>query len=179
MLRADFRPLLARGIAESKPRIGDTFSCRDLDRVRFGEGSVSHPPEYPGRQRLKRASARAGNEAYQGAFEAVGAVLLGCGVGFWVDGRWDTSPWGVLVGAVVGFAAMVLRLVRLGQELHPDTLGSDEAAKNEKARLDPSVEDGLGIGVTPGMSDVLREDDAKPADMTDPTGESPRSNNLE
>jgi len=117
---------------------------------------VSHPPEYPGRQRLKRASVRAGNDAYQGAFEAVGAVLLGCGVGFWVDSRWETAPWGVLAGVVIGFAAMVLRLVRLGQELHSDAQGTDGTEEMDSARLDPSNNDGLGVALAPGMSDVLR-----------------------
>jgi len=142
---------------------------------------VSHPPEYPGRQRLKRASARAGNDAYQGAFEAVGAVLVGCGVGFWVDGRWETSPWGVSIGAVIGFAAMVLRLVRLGQELHPDMSGSDGIEGTDTARLDASStdegDDGLGVGVTPGMSDVLREDDAKPSETAHRTDGSSRNDN--
>lgn len=116
---------------------------------------MSHSPEYPGRDRVKRAVARAGSDAYQGAFEAVGAVLLGCGVGFFVDDRWETAPWGVLIGAVIGFAAMVLRLVRLGKELHPDgTAGNDQ---NTNAQLDRRNDE--GPGVTPGMSEVLLEDE--------------------
>lgn len=47
------------------------------------------------------------------------AVLFGAGVGYWVDWRWDTTPFGVIIGLVIGFAAMVLRLLRLGQELVP------------------------------------------------------------
>jgi len=81
---------------------------------------VSHPPEYPGRERLKRATARAGSDAYQGAFEAVGAVLVACGFGYYADKYWDSAPWGLLIGVVIGFAAMVLRLVRLGKELNPE-----------------------------------------------------------
>ena len=116
---------------------------------------MSHPPEYPGRDRVKRAVARAGSDAYQGAFEAVGAVLLGRGVGFFVDDRWETAPWGVLIGAVIGFAAMVLRLVRLGKELHPDgAAGNDQ---NTNAQLDRRNDE--GSGVTPGMSEVLLEDE--------------------
>ncbi len=126
---------------------------------------MSHPPDYPGRERLKRASARAGSDAYQGAFEAVGAVLVACGIGFFVDGRWDTSPWGVVVGVVIGFAAMVLRLVRLGHELHPEWQENGHQ-QNESADTassqDPQDEDGLGsglgTGLTPGMSDVLDVD---------------------
>jgi len=118
---------------------------------------MSHPPEYPGRDRVKRAVARAGSDAYQGAFEAVGAVLLGCGVGFFVDDRWETAPWGVLIGAVIGFAAMVLRLVRLGKELHPEGAAGNDQNTNTNAQLDRQNDE--GPGVTPGMSDVLLEDE--------------------
>lgn len=55
--------------------------------------------------------------AYQGAFEAVFAILIGVGVGYWADGAFDTSPWGLLVGFFLGFSAFVLRLVRLGRQL--------------------------------------------------------------
>jgi ATP synthase protein I len=54
--------------------------------------------------------------AYQGAFEAVFAIVIGAGVGYGVDSRFATEPWGVLVGLGLGFGAFVLRLVRLGRE---------------------------------------------------------------
>ena len=53
--------------------------------------------------------------AYQGAFEAVFAIVIGAGLGFAVDSRFETDPWGVLIGIGLGFAAFVLRLVRLGR----------------------------------------------------------------
>jgi F0F1-type ATP synthase assembly protein I len=115
---------------------------------------------------LKRASARAGSDAYQGAFEAVGAVLVACGIGFFVDGRWDTGPWGVVVGVVIGFAAMVLRLVRLGHELHPEWQEDGKQQNESAATLDADEDDGSGAGsgagLTPGMSDVLEEDASTP-----------------
>ena len=112
---------------------------------------MSQPPEYPGRRRFKRAASSAGSAAYQGAFEAVGSVLVAGAIGYWVDATWDTAPWGLLVGAVVGFAAMVLRLVRLGKEVHPDAT-DDAQAKGPDA-------DDLGVGEAPGMSSVLRRDE--------------------
>ena len=81
---------------------------------------MSQPPEYPGQKRLKRMASRAGGSAYEGAFEAIGAMLISMFAGYWVDQRFETEPTGVLVGAVVGFAAFVLRLVRLGRKLHAD-----------------------------------------------------------
>lgn len=117
---------------------------------------MSQPPEYPGRQRFKRVAAAAGSDAYQGAFEAVGSVLIGCGFGYWVDSYWDTAPYGLLTGVVVGFAAMVLRLVRLGKELHSDSVGVESSKSGEPTTR---VADDLGVGEAPGMSSALRDDD--------------------
>ena len=116
---------------------------------------MSQPPEYPGRRRLKRAAAAAGSEAYQGAFEAIGSVLIAGGIGYWVDWRWETTPVGLLIGVVLGFAAMVLRLVRLGRELDPAATGSDAEATRP---TEGWPEDDRGIGETPGMSPVLLDE---------------------
>jgi len=122
---------------------------------------VSQPPEYPGRQRMKRVAAAAGSDAYQGAFEAIGSVLIACAFGYWVDSRWDTAPWGLLIGTGVGFAAMVLRLVRLGKEIHPDPSETATTVTNEARKTsDPDVPgaDDLGVGESPGLSSVLRDE---------------------
>ena len=58
---------------------------------------------------------RAGR-AYQGAFEALFAILIGAGLGYWADAKFESSPWGLFAGLILGFAAFVLRLVRLGRE---------------------------------------------------------------
>ncbi len=116
---------------------------------------MSQPPEYPGRRRLKRAAAAAGSEAYQGAFEAIGSVLIAGAIGYWVDWRWATAPFGLLVGIVIGFAAMVLRLVRLGRELDPTSTESDgEATRASEAW----TEDDRGIGEVPGLSPALLDE---------------------
>ncbi len=117
---------------------------------------MSQPPEYPGRQRLKRAAAAAGNEAYQGAFEAVGSVLISCAFGYWVDSRWDTAPFGLLIGVAVGFAAMVLRLLRLGKELHPDS--AETQGSKPTAEPDAWSASDRGPGESLGMSSVLDND---------------------
>jgi len=36
-------------------------------------------------------------------------------VGYWLDQRWGTHPWLVLVGAGLGFAAATLSLMRLAK----------------------------------------------------------------
>ena len=55
--------------------------------------------------------------AYQGASEAVVSILIAVGFGYWLDGRFDTSPIFLVLGTALGFAAFVLRLLRLGRQL--------------------------------------------------------------
>ena len=112
---------------------------------------------------MKRATARAGSDAYQGAFEAVGAVLIATGAGYWIDESWETSPWGIALGALLGFMAMVLRLVRLGKELHPE-VGTGQEEKAGQVRLDSRDR---RVGMNPGMSDGLREDEVPRARSQD------------
>jgi hypothetical protein len=114
---------------------------------------VTQPPDYPGRRRVKRAAASAAGDAYQGAFEAVMAVLVGAGAGFWVDRRWQTTPYGVIVGVVIGFAAMVLRLLRMRNELPPPPGGVAPGAGTTTGS-----EPDRGPAEMPGVEDLWRED---------------------
>lgn len=50
---------------------------------------------------------------YQGSVEAVLALLIAMGLGYWADEKFDTAPWLVMTGVVVGFAAMVMRIWRM------------------------------------------------------------------
>jgi hypothetical protein len=133
---------------------------------------------------VKRAAGSLAGDAYQGAIEAVMAVLVGAAAGYWVDRRWGTTPYGVLVGVVVGFAAMVLRLLRMGREIPlgdvPERIGSAETGESmgsvgSKGRPEAGQtgrgaageggsEVGSGVGEDrgpaemPGLSDVWRDD---------------------
>lgn len=130
---------------------------------------MSSPPEYPGRRhlekRVERLKGAPGGRAYEGAFEAVGAILIATLLGTWFDQHYETTPTGVLVGAGIGFAAFVLRLVRLGKQLHGDP-GSDADAKSASAAHDAGHEheDGsAGPGENPGLAGILSEDEDEPA----------------
>jgi F0F1-type ATP synthase assembly protein I len=56
---------------------------------------------------------------YQGAVEAVVALLLAMGAGYWADQKLDTAPRWLLVGTAIGFAAFVLRLWRMRSLVEP------------------------------------------------------------
>lgn len=74
-------------------------------------------PEAEEDQSERRRTATRQGLAYQGAFEAVVAIPIAAGVGYWIDGRFGVSPWGLLTGTALGFSAFVLRLVTLGRQL--------------------------------------------------------------
>jgi hypothetical protein len=57
--------------------------------------------------------------AYQAALEAVFAIPVAVVFGYFADKHFGTSPIFLLVGVVMGFAAFVLRLVRLGRTIPP------------------------------------------------------------
>ena len=60
---------------------------------------------------------RRGAIAYQGAVEAVLAILIGAGLGYLVD-RWlGTAPGFMLAGLIAGFGAFILLIVRLSRKL--------------------------------------------------------------
>jgi len=83
--------------------------------------------------RVARSAVRTGRgdrrgAAYQGAFEAVFAILIGTGLGYWADESFGTGPRYLIIGAIVGFAAFVLRLLRLGKQLgNEDGAGDDDS----------------------------------------------------
>ena len=67
--------------------------------------------------------------AYQGAFEAVFAILIAAVLGDLADDHFGTAPRYLLVGFAIGFASFVLRLVKLGRTLQnsaPDAERDDE-----------------------------------------------------
>jgi len=72
-----------------------------------------------------RAANRQG-AAYQGALEAVFAILIAGGIGYWADSHYGTSPRFLILGFVVGFGSFVLRLFRLGQQMNRGEPPTDE-----------------------------------------------------
>jgi len=68
---------------------------------------------------------------YQGAFEAVGAILVTTLFGYWLDGYFDTSPVLLLVGIAIGFASFTVRLVRIGRKMEEQGSGQRKDSKSE------------------------------------------------
>ncbi len=58
-------------------------------------------------------------KAYSWALEAVLSIPIGMGLGYWADRTWHTSPVGLGIGAALGFAAFVRRLVSMRSLVPP------------------------------------------------------------
>jgi ATP synthase protein I len=48
--------------------------------------------------------------------EFVAALVVPGLIGYWVDRKFGTAPWGLLVGGGLGFAAGLINLVRVGNK---------------------------------------------------------------
>ena len=60
--------------------------------------------------------------------------MLGVGAGFWLDKKWGTSPWMILLGVFAGFALGFYIIWRTAQEMgrsYPPVSGGNR--KNERS----------------------------------------------
>ena len=53
-------------------------------------------------------------------FEFLAAICLCGAVGFWADRRWNTFPWLMIAGVIVGFVAGLTMIVRAGHKAFKD-----------------------------------------------------------
>jgi ATP synthase protein I len=56
--------------------------------------------------------------AFRLASEFVAAILVGLGLGWGVDALFGTTPWGLIILMLLGFAAGVLNVVRAAAKMN-------------------------------------------------------------
>ncbi len=76
---------------------------RRVDAARGESSSTSPTPDSPASLALR----------FGGEFGA--AILVGALLGYGIDYFVHTSPWGLMIGLVLGFAAGVMNVVRVAQ----------------------------------------------------------------
>lgn len=68
--------------------------------------------------------------------ELAGAIVVLALVGLWIDYRWDTGPWGVLVGVLIGAVGGLYLFIK-------DALAANRQFSYERfARKGPDAKDG-------------------------------------
>ena len=67
------------------------------------------------------------------------AAVAGFGlIGWWVDSRWDTRPWGVLIGVALGLIGATYNLVRESMAAFKNISQQDNDNKdNDKSTKQP------------------------------------------
>ena len=93
-------------------------------------------------QSIAGASHTNEGSAYQGAMEAALAAPISMGLGYWADDYFDTGYRYLITGALVGFAAMVLRLMRMRRLVGESAEGdSGTPGSNENVAADAASDD--------------------------------------
>ena len=67
-------------------------------------------------------------------------MIIPVGVGWWADSAWNTSPWLMLLGVVLGFVVSMMELMQLARESAPPKKPHPLIAKSDQGV------DGLGGG---------------------------------
>jgi ATP synthase protein I len=99
---------------------------------RLGERLGQHHSDRPsenGQGRGARADSTAIARGLRLSAEFVAGILVGAGLGWLLD-RWlGTSPWGLMVLLMLGFAAGVLNMMRSAGVVPPNTLDPPASKK--------------------------------------------------
>jgi ATP synthase protein I len=92
---------------------------------RLGERLGQHQSDRPSENNLGRGANADSSALAQGlrlSAEFVAGVLVGAALGWLLDRGLGTSPWGLIVLLLLGFAAGVLNVVRAAGMVAPNTL---------------------------------------------------------
>jgi F0F1-type ATP synthase assembly protein I len=65
------------------------------------------------------------NDSSRGDLISLGLELavgigLGAAVGYWIDEKWHTAPWGILIGCIFGFSAGMYLLIKAAIKANKD-----------------------------------------------------------
>lgn len=105
------------GTGETGPRKVREGDIRDdeLERRRRELGAslaARHPKAFEGEDSAQAGGSSGYGQAFKLSSEFIAGVVVGIGIGWMVDRVAGTSPWGLIVFLLVGFAAGVLNVLR-------------------------------------------------------------------
>lgn len=92
-----------------------------MDESETGGNSTKGSGKGRGRRGLGRREMR----AYEWALEAVLAIPIGFGIGYLVDEKLGTGPFGLIGGGALGFVAFVRRLLQMRSAAEAGSGGDD------------------------------------------------------
>jgi ATP synthase protein I len=75
-------------------------------------------PAQAAAERMRQGEMTGLGRAYRLGAEFVAAILVGLGIGWGIDQVFNTSPWGLIILLLLGFAAGVLNVIRATAEMN-------------------------------------------------------------
>ena len=90
--------------------------------------SVRETAEAAQQQKAERSSMAGYAVAFRLSAELVAGVLVGSAIGYLLDWWLGTSPWGLIVFFLLGFAAGVLNVLRMAGLIQPQNPGNRPGA---------------------------------------------------
>ena len=91
--------------------------------------------------RAQRAHSKAGiAQAFRLSSEFIAGVVVGGGIGYAIDKFFETSPWGLIIFLLLGFAAAVLNVLR-ASGLVAESEMSLKTVQDQKKKADNGASD--------------------------------------
>jgi ATP synthase protein I len=110
---------------QGKARTDEALSAR-LQRLNEGLGQIrksGRPSESSEAERSATASGYA--RGFRLSSELVAGVVVGAGLGWLIDHWFGTSPWGLMIFLLLGFAAGVLNVMRSAGVMAANSLAAN------------------------------------------------------
>ncbi len=89
-------------------------------------------PAHAAAERMRQREMTGLGRGFRLGSEFVAAIFVGAGLGWGVDKLFGTTPWGIIILLLLGFAAGVLNVIRATAEMN---------AESAKLPMAPSVPD--------------------------------------
>jgi F0F1-type ATP synthase assembly protein I len=91
-----------------------------MDKPESGRSRPRKAPLGHDRRDAERAESRQWYQMAGLGVEFIVAILILGGLGYWLDGRWGTRPWLMVIGGAAGFALGMWHMVRAAMKAFHD-----------------------------------------------------------
>ncbi len=95
----------------------DSIKSRLAQADQHREGAPSEQQRAQSRRHQKAGIA----QAFRLSSEFIAGVVVGGGIGYAIDAFFNTSPWGLIVFLLLGFAAAILNVLRASGSVAPSS----------------------------------------------------------